>query len=287
MKFTSSDCSDSPTAVKELETTYGFRPIEAVASLNFLANTAFEELFAVRKLCSHMALPGVRHFNALLHLLHHIRCHPPNALCYYTDPTQSPLASLLHKADLSHIDPFFLTMTDSSWGDCDLQRSTGCYIVFLQGGVIDFSSFVPKPITLSSAEAEINAMTVGAMATAFLRQVVCFILYANTDRPFTVPLLTDSQSGIFITQNERDTSRTRHIERRWLYVRQERQSSNILVLHLNGDAHNIADLGTKNVSSNTPSSTYKLSIVEAPVSDSPILHSSLTSSELKGGVGNP
>ena len=31
-------------------------------------------------------------------------------------------------------------------------------------------------------------------------------------------ILTDSKSGIFIIQNDRDTNRTRHIQRSWLYV---------------------------------------------------------------------
>jgi hypothetical protein len=283
MTFTSADRCLDKEALKELETIYGFRPIEAVASLNFLSNTAFEELFAIRKLCSHMQFPGERHFKALLHLLHHIRCHPPNALCYYTDPTQSPLAALLRNADLTQLDPFFITITDSSWGDCDNQRSTGCYLVLFQGGLVDYSSFVPTPITLSSAEAEINAMTVGSMASSFLRQVICDVLYNDPTHPFSVPMLTDSASGIFITQNDRDTKRTRHIERRWLYVRQERFSGHLNMHFLPGDAYNLADLGTKNVAS--PSASYKLSVLEAPVSDSPILPSAPPRSESKGGVG--
>ena len=282
MIFTKTDRSPSPQAVKDLELTYGFRPIEAVASLNFLSNTAFEETYAIRKLCAHMQLPGEKHFKALLHLLHHIRCHPPNALCFYVDPTKSPLASLLHKANLSHLDPFFLMITDSSWGDCDDGRSTGCYAALFQGGLVDHSSFVPTPITLSSAEAEINAMTVGTMSASFLRQVIMDVLYNDSSKPFSVPMLTDSQSGIFITQNERDTKRTRHIERRWLYVRQERQCGHIVLYFLPGDEFNVADLGTKNVPAK--SATYKLTIIEAPVSDSPIQATSPSYIESKEGV---
>jgi hypothetical protein len=266
-----------------LESTYGFRPIEAVAPLNFLSNITFEELFAIHKSCSHMQFSGERHFKALLHLLYHIRYHPPNALCYYTDPTQSPLAALLRNADLSRLDPYFITITDSSWSDCDDQHSTGCYLVPFQGGLVDYSSFVPTLITLSSAETEINAMTVGSMASSFLRQVICDVLYNDPKHPFSVPIITDSASGICITQNDRDTKRTRHIEHRWLYVRQDQFSGHIDMHFLPGDTFNLADLGTKNVAS--PSAAYKLSVVEAPVSDSAILPSAPPRSESKGGVG--
>ena len=139
-------------------------------------------------------------------------------------------------------------------GDCDDQRSAGCYLVLFQGGLVVYSSFVPTPITLSSAEAEINAMTVGSMASSFLRQVISDVLYNDSAHPFSVPMLTDSASGIFITQNDRDTKRTRHIERRWLYVRQERFSGHLNMHFLPGDAYNLADLGTKNVAS--PSASY-------------------------------
>jgi hypothetical protein len=268
MVFNPSDRSPDIAAVKALEFKYGFRPIEAIASLNFLANTAFEELFAIRKLCSYMSMPGEVHFQALLHLLHHIRCHPPNALCYYKDVTTSPLYGLLQSAKLHDVNPMLVTISDSSWSDCEDKRSTGSYLILCQGGIIDHSTFVPNPIALSSAEAEIYAMTVAAMATNHIRQVFCEAIFGDPDRPYSVPLLTDSKSGIFITQNNRDTKRTRHIERRWLFIRQCRQQSYIIVFFLAGDAYNVADLGTKNCS--TPANQFKLSIVEVPVTDYPI-----------------
>jgi hypothetical protein len=170
------------------------------------------------------------------------------------------------------VDPSFICITDSSWGDCDDRKSTGCYIILVQGGIVDHSSFVPNPITLSSAEAEINAMTIGAMATNYIRQVYCHVMFNDPSRPFTVPMFTDSSSGIFITQNERDTKRTRHIERRWLFIRSCRKNGYIAMYFIPGDKYNISDLGTKNCSS--PGSSYKLSIIEVPVSDSAIQTSS-------------
>ena len=146
--FSSNDRSPDTKTVKQLETNYGFKSIETIASLNFLANTAFEELFAIGKLCSFMQLPGEIHFKALLHLLHNIRCHPPNALCFYQDPHKSPLASLLKEAEVPQLDPTFLTITDSAWGACDDRKSTGCNMIFFQGGLVDFSSLVPTPITM-------------------------------------------------------------------------------------------------------------------------------------------
>jgi hypothetical protein len=170
-----------------------------------------------------------------------------------------------------------VTISDSSWSDCEDKRSTGCYIILCQGGIVDHSTFVPTPIAMSSAEAEIYAKTVAAMSTNYLRQVFCELEFGDPDRPFTVPILTDSQSGIFITQNNRDTKHTRHIERRWFFIRLCRQQGVVTVDFLPGDEFNVADLGTKNSSS--PANAYKLSIVEVPVTDYPIKAQAL----LEGG----
>jgi hypothetical protein len=62
----------------------------------------------------------------------------------------------LREADLGTIDPFLIWFTDSSFANCDQQRSTGCYAGMFQGGLIDASSFVPDPVTLLVAETEVN-----------------------------------------------------------------------------------------------------------------------------------
>jgi hypothetical protein len=212
-KWTKEDNSSSATEVETLESAYGFRFIEVVGSLNFLTNTIVEELFAVRKACKHMHLPGTAHFKAIHHLLHHLRCHPPKALMFYSDATKSPLADLLQSANLQNLDPSFIWFSDSSFGDCDDMRSTGCSLGLLQGGVVDASSFVPDLVALSTAESENNAMCVAAMKAAHVRMIVMELRFQDAGRPYTVPLLVDSSAANAMTANAKDTKRTRHIER--------------------------------------------------------------------------
>jgi len=56
-RFTANDDSPDISAVVTLETEFGFRMIEFAGSLNYLAHTAFEELFAIRKICRLTSLP--------------------------------------------------------------------------------------------------------------------------------------------------------------------------------------------------------------------------------------
>ena len=44
-----------------------------------------------------------------------------------------------------------MAFSDSSWQDCpETGRSTGSYIIFYQGGPIDYGTHVPGPVAQSS-----------------------------------------------------------------------------------------------------------------------------------------
>jgi len=107
MVWTKTNSSKALSNVVSLEAEYGFRFIEAVGSLNFLSNTAYEELFAIRKACKYMHLPGRIHFQALLHLLYHLRCHSPQALTYYRNVSKLSIAKMLQEAGHTTVDPCF------------------------------------------------------------------------------------------------------------------------------------------------------------------------------------
>ena len=55
------------------------------------------------------------------------------------------------------------------------------------GGLIDFSSFIPGLVTMSSAEAELNA-AVATAAAMHVRMVVMWFLHGDIGRQFTVPM---------------------------------------------------------------------------------------------------
>ena len=267
-KWTKDDNSRTRKDVQALEDEYGFRYIEVVGSLNYLANTATEELFAIRKACRHMNLPGRKHFQGILHLLHHLRCHPTQAIVFYRDWRNAPVYKMLASLDIKIDDGTLIWFTDASHGDCDESRSTGCYMGFYQGGLVDMSSFVEQPIPHSTAESETIAMACGAMACSYIRQGVASVLYSNPEALWTVPMISDSTSAILINEKDKPTRRTRHIDRRWFYARDQCLQSRIKFHHVN-DEYSLADLGTKNLSAE--SAAFKLSIVEKHVTDSEIL----------------
>jgi hypothetical protein len=265
--FTKYDCSYELNDVRLLEEQFGFRYIEYVGSLIFLANTAVRQLFAIRKLCRYMHLPGHNHFAVALHLLHHLRCYPARPLIYYHDVHTSPVAAIVRNiADNAsmEIDPTLIYFTDSAFGDCDEGKSTGCYFGFLQGGIVDMASSVPNLTANSAAEAECSYASVASLATLQVKRTFMEIVADNVDASYTVPMFTDSKSTIDIARNDRGTARTRHMGRRKLLVRTMSQSGNILLIWCDGETQQLADIGTK-AKITYAIVNYKLSICEAPI----------------------
>jgi Reverse transcriptase (RNA-dependent DNA polymerase) len=266
-KFSRDDDSKSIEEVRQLEKEYGYRFIEVVGSLNYLANTAIEELYAIRKLCKFTRMPGRKHYEALHHLLNHIRCFPTPPLVYYHNVHDSPLAKMLIEAGHQDVDPTLVYFTDSSFHDCDDGRSTGCYLGFLQGGLIDMASSVPSIISHSSAEAETTFASTACLATHPSRRTFMYIIHGDEDRAYTVPMFTDSQSSIDIAKNLKGTQRTKHMARRALYTRDAVQNGSIKLLYINGKKYQLADVGTK-ADITFAEFFYKLNVIRGRASDS-------------------
>ena len=116
---------------------------------------------------------------------------------------------MLRDLGLTHIDPSSLIyFCDSAFGDCDGRKSTGCFIGFYHASPIDFSSFVPDPIAMSSAEAEVNTLTIGVMASMHVRMIHQEVHHGNSSHLLTIPFLMDSVAAMLITKNDRGTQRT-------------------------------------------------------------------------------
>jgi hypothetical protein len=210
--WTAMDYSNSLLEVQELEDEFGFKLRAVISSLHYLANTAFEELYAICKACRYMHLPSRKNFVAVRHLLHRLRCHPPKAIKYYHDSCHSALYEHLKENYLGHLNPWFIAMSDSSFANDDGQCSTGCNLVLLQGVIVSMGCFVPDPIAQLSAEAKANAQTITFMKVSYIKQIVMDIIFGQPMRRYIVSLLTDNTALIEMAWNEHETKSTKHIK---------------------------------------------------------------------------
>ena len=84
----------------------------------------------------------------------------------------APLSNLLRQAHIN-TKKQLIAFYYSSWQDfLDTDRSTEKYIIFYQGGPIDYGAHVTGPAAQSSAESEYNAAFTAGMTLARFRMLI-------------------------------------------------------------------------------------------------------------------
>ena len=144
--------------------------------------------------------------------------------------------------------------SDASWQDCpDTGRSTVGYMIFHNGALIEANSTMPTPIAMSTSEAEYMAACSATMATAHIRMLLYDMTYLGTkqwressQRLPTTPsvLMIDNEATVQIAKNGKLTRKTRHIERRFHFVRQGQQDGTHQLYWIPCDSQ-LADILTK------------------------------------------
>ena len=154
--------------------------------------------FAVHELAKFSENHVKVNFEGLIHLLRYIRDNKTLGLKYYADLNDAPVTDLLKQASIktkNHL----MAFSDYSWKYCpDTGRSTGAYIIFYQGGLIDFDTHVLGPVAQSSAESEYNAACTAGMALAHFRVLIHDLLNKDPDMvPEESPLIAlDTKSDM-------------------------------------------------------------------------------------------
>jgi len=118
-----------------------------------------------------------------------------------------------------HIHQWRMAMySDSDWaGDKNTCRSVTGYILFLVGVPILWKSKLQASVSLSSSEAEYYALSEAAKEIKFVAQLLRTI-GVEPELPITVHV--DNVGAIFMSENVSATSRTRHVDARYHFVRE-------------------------------------------------------------------
>jgi hypothetical protein len=139
-------------------------------------------------------------------------------------------------------EPLLVMEADASWGDCkETRRSTQGYVATLGGGPISWKSQRSEAVALSTAEAEYYAAGQAGREILFLRNLLEHLGYPQQD---PTVLKCDSQSAQAILHGEGVTNRTKHIDIRHHWLR-EQLTNNIIKVEYVASAANKADIMTK------------------------------------------
>jgi hypothetical protein len=156
-KFSKIHGSATYSDVMKIQKEYGFECANEIGSLIYLMNTLVRLNYAITKLARFMQYPGRYHFKLLRHLLRHLQCHRhKGAIKLYSNTTQSSWCRYMTTTGNEvHANSPIICFTDSSFQDCpDTARSTGGYLIFMQGTAIDAKSTMPTLASQSTCEAE-------------------------------------------------------------------------------------------------------------------------------------
>jgi hypothetical protein len=219
---TKNDCSADEGEARKLQDEYNIDYASCIGSLIYLSNTRPDLVYGINKLAKYSRMPGEKHFLALIHLLRYLSQHTQYGLTFYSNIEDAPIYKMLKENKITPSRKLF-TFTDSSWDDdFDTSRSTGGYIIFYQGGVVDHSSNMPIPVAMSSAEAEYNEACLACMATGNMHMTLNHIegIQEGSKDDLPVDIFMDNKSAVDMSVSFKDTKNARHIRRRFHFVKQ-------------------------------------------------------------------
>jgi hypothetical protein len=133
--------------------------------------------------------------------------------------------------------------SDSSFANSIGSRSISGYCFMLSGSLISWYSHTQSVVALSTAEAEYMAITEAAKEAIWLK----LLLKELGHEQGTISILEDNQATIKISNNPQDHKRTKHIQVKFHYIRQQIKTGEFKLVYVK-TADQLADVFTKGLS---------------------------------------
>ena len=135
--------------------------------------------------------------------------------------------------------------SDSDWaGDPETRISVTGFIVYLQNVPVCWRSKSQRGVTLSSSEAEYVAMSEAVKEIRFIYFILRDI---GIEVELPIVVKTDNVGALFMTQNSSAGVRSRHVDTRYHFIR-ENVEDGIVKVEFVRSSENDSDIFTKNVS---------------------------------------
>jgi hypothetical protein len=198
---------------------------EATGSLMYLMlSTRPDIAFAVNKISQFCENPQQAHWNAVRRIFSYLQGTRNYGLRYgpsITIPTG---------------------YSDSDYaGDSDTRKSTSGFVFTLNGGTVAWSSRRQQCVSTSTTEAEYVAASEAAKESVWLRRLLMEIV-PEWKQPLL--LMCDNISSIELTRSPKFHQRTKHIDVRFHFVREQQEAKEIDVKYIR-TADQLADPFTK------------------------------------------
>lgn len=202
-----------------------------VGLLTYLANTSRPDIaHAVNLVAQFAQNPGAVHWRAVKAILRYLCGTAHYALLF--DGGAAAAAAAVSSASASSASaaaaPLSLSVyADASWASCkDSRRSTTGWLIRLGNSWVDWNCHKQETVALSSCEAEYMALasaTTGVLWTLkLLREFGCVLRGSGAGVQMPVPMLhCDNKSAIAMARNDALHTRSKHIDIRHHFIRDE------------------------------------------------------------------
>jgi len=130
---------------------------------------------------------------------------------------------------------------DADWGNSKDRKSVSGYAAAYSGGLLSWNSRKQTLIALSSTELEYIAASEAVREALFLKNLFSEFR-VNINVP--VPVFEDNQSDINLVKNFDNNKRIKHVEIKFMFVKDEVEKNNIKLIFIRS-ADQLADIFTK------------------------------------------
>lgn len=196
-----------------------------IGCLRYLVHTRPDLSYAVGVLSRYMHQPKESHATALKQVLRYIK----GTSSYGLNFERSSHTTLIGYSDSSHN------------VDEDDGRSTTGHMFYLNDCLITWCSQKQETVALSSCEAEFMAATEAAKQAIWLQELLAEIVERPSER---VMIRIDNKSAIALTKNPVFHGRSKHIHKRYHFIRECIDNDQVMVEHVAGNSQK-ADILTK------------------------------------------
>ena len=194
--------------------------------LYLMLGTRPDIAFAVTKLAQHSANPSDAHLAKALNICRYLQSTREYTLEYDGASGQGLIA-----------------FTDADFGgDTTKRRSQTGYVLKLAGASFIWSLYQQKSNAPSTKDAEYMALSDCSRECMWIRNMFTELGYVYN----AIPICSDNQGALFVSQNAVTERRTKHIDIRYHAIREYIENKQVEVFFVDG-SDNPADLFTKNL----------------------------------------
>ena len=218
--------SDSPSTVEEKEQMLKFPYRQAVGSLLWLAGGTRPDIsYSVSQVARFSANPGINHWKAVVKIFRYLQGSINLAIKFTNNSSSnSPLVDIVGYVDSDH-------------GRCiDTRRSITAFIFMMSNAPVSWQSKQQTSVALSSM-----ALCAATQEVIWLRRILTDF---NNEFNQSIIIYEDNQSCIDYTNNPVQFKRTKHIDQRYHFVKDQALLRTIDVQKI-ATKENLADILTK------------------------------------------